>query len=154
MSGPGSSRCVSENVTPTSGHVTIDGDSASLAELCALLSALSRLPLAQHVAVTGAIDQCGQVLAIGGLNEKLEAWFRATHAIRGSGPFAAVIPSSNQRDLMLGDAAIEAARADRFQVYPVESVDEAIPILFGVPASRLHTKVVEELERLNARAKR
>jgi predicted ATP-dependent protease len=133
-------------------HTPIDGDSASLAELCALLSALSEVPIAQHVAVTGAIDQCGNVQAVGGINEKLEAWFRATRTRGGAGPFFAVIPASNRRDLMLAGELVEAARERRLRIFAVDRVDDAIPILFGTSAALLHSKVESAIEALNVRA--
>lgn len=115
-------------------HGPIEGDSASTAELCALLSALAEVPLAQGRAVTGAVDQNGRVQAIGGVNEKIEGFFDICAARGLDGDQGVVIPASNARHLMLRAEVIEACRAGRFAIWPVETVDQAIEILTGQPA--------------------
>jgi predicted ATP-dependent protease len=120
-------------------YAGVEGDSASLAELCALLSALAALPIAQAVAVTGSIDQHGEVQAVGGVNDKIEGFFD-TCAARGlSGEQGVIIPRSNVDDLMLSERVVEAARARRFHVWPVASADEAMTLLTGLPAGRPST---------------
>jgi len=112
----------------------VEGDSASLAELCALLSALSGLAIKQSIAVTGSINQYGQVQAIGGVNEKIEGFFdlcRAREELNGHG---VIIPASNVRHLMLKQKVVDAVRAGKFGIYAVDTVDEGIEILTGVPA--------------------
>lgn len=113
---------------------SIDGDSAALAELCALLSALSGVPLDQSFAVTGSVNQYGAVQAVGGVNEKIEGFY-ALCAARGlSGKQGVIIPRANRPNLMLKPRVIEAVRAGRFAVYAVSSVDEAIGVLTGLSA--------------------
>jgi len=113
---------------------TVEGDSASLAELAALLSALAEAPLRQSLAVTGSVNQQGQVQAVGGVNEKIEGFYRVCRAGGLTGDQGVVIPSSNVRHLMLHRDVVEAVAAGRFQVYPVETIDAAIEILTGQPA--------------------
>ncbi len=113
---------------------TIDGDSASVAELCVLLSALADVPILQSLAVTGSVNQHGQVQAIGGVNEKIEGFFDLC-AVRGlSGEQGVIIPAANVKHLMLNDAVVEAARTGQFHVYAVEHVDEALSLLTGLEA--------------------
>ena len=112
----------------------IDGDSASLAELCALLSALADIPLLQSLAVTGSINQNGQVQAIGAVNEKIEGFFDICAARGLSGRQGVLIPASNAKHLMLRADVVAACRDGKFSIYAVESVDQAIEILSGQPA--------------------
>lgn len=114
----------------------IDGDSASLAELCALLSAIGELPARQDLAVTGAIDQSGQVLAIGGVNEKIEGFFELCQARGLTGAQGVLIPASNARHLMLNEAVVAAVRAGQFHIYPVATTDGALVLMFGQEAGR------------------
>ncbi|MFW6075697.1 MAG: Lon-insertion domain-containing protein, partial [Chloroflexota bacterium] len=112
----------------------VEGDSASLGELCALLSSLSDLPLRQDLAVTGSVNQRGEVQAIGGINEKIEGFFDLC-AERGlTGEQGVVFPQANAPNLMLREDVVEAVAAGSFHVYPVETVDEAITLFTGVPA--------------------
>jgi lon-related putative ATP-dependent protease len=112
----------------------IEGDSASSTELYALLSALSGLPLKQYLAVTGSVNQKGEVQAIGGVNEKLEGFFEVCKAKGLNGNQGALIPASNVQNLMLKEEIVEAAKAGRFRIYPVRTIDEGIEVLTGVPA--------------------
>ena len=112
----------------------VEGDSASLAELCALLSALSGLPLAQSLAVTGSVNQAGGVQAVGGVNEKIEGFFDACRERGEAGGQGVLLPAANVQHLMLRREVVEAVAAGRFRVVPVESVDEAMELLTGVPA--------------------
>jgi lon-related putative ATP-dependent protease len=112
----------------------VEGDSASLAELCALLSALAGVPIRQSLAVTGSVNQHGDVQPIGGVNEKIEGFFDACKAKGLTGDQAVLIPAANVEHLMLRQDVIEAAERGEFHVYPVKSVDEAIELLTGVPA--------------------
>jgi predicted ATP-dependent protease len=111
----------------------IDGDSAASGELCALLSCLSEAPVDQQIAITGSVDQHGRIQAVGAVTEKIEGFFKAcerTGLTSGQG----VIPASNIRHLMLSREVIEAVRAGAFHVWAVQSIDEAIELLTGVPA--------------------
>jgi len=112
----------------------VEGDSASLAELCALLSALSGVPIKQSLAVTGSVNQFGRVQAIGGVNEKIEGYFDICAAKGLSGEQGVVIPVANVVHLMLREDVVAACAEGRFRIWPVADVDEAIELLTGVPA--------------------
>ncbi len=112
----------------------VDGDSASLAELCALLSALAGLPINQSFAVTGSVNQLGEVQAIGGVNQKIEGFFDICRAIELTGEQAVLIPRSNVPHLMLRQDVIAAVERGDFSVYAVDNVDDAMTLLTGVPA--------------------
>jgi len=112
----------------------IDGDSASSTELYAILSALAGLPIRQDLAVTGSVNQKGEVQAIGGVNEKLEGFFEVCKAKGFTGSQGAMIPAANVENLMLKEEMVEAAKAGKFRIYPVKSIDEGIEVLTGVPA--------------------
>jgi len=115
-------------------YSTVEGDSASVAELCALLSSLSGVALRQDVAVTGSVNQYGQVQAIGGVNEKIEGFFDICKARGLTGRQAVIIPDSNRQQLMLRADVVDAVREGRFGVHAVAHVDEAITLLTGVAA--------------------
>ncbi|MGI5952754.1 MAG: Lon-insertion domain-containing protein [Brooklawnia sp.] len=140
----------------------VDGDSASVAELCALLSSLGGFPLRQSLAITGAIDQHGRVLPIGAVNEKVEGFFDVCSACGLTGEQGVVIPAANVRHLMLRADVIEAVEAGRFSVYAAASLDEALAILSGLepgtpdedgdyPEGSANSLVAARLERLSAR---
>ncbi len=112
----------------------VEGDSASMAELCALLSALAGLPIRQSLAVTGSVDQHGRMQAIGGVNEKIEGFFDICQARGLTGEQGVLIPQTNVKHLMLRRDVVEACAAGRFHVWPVGGVDEAIELLTGTPA--------------------
>ena len=115
----------------------VEGDSASCAELYALLSALSGLPLKQGVAVTGALNQHGEVLPVGGINEKIEGWFRVCEAAGLDGSQGVLIPARNRRHLMLAPRLVEAVGAGRFHIHVADHVTEGIALLTGVAAGGL-----------------
>ena len=112
----------------------VEGDSASLAELCALLSALAGLPLSQSLAVTGSINQMGEVQPIGGVNEKIEGFFDLCKARGLTGKQGAIIPRQNVKTLMLRDDVVAAVAAGQFYIHAVSHVDEAMDILTGIPS--------------------
>jgi len=112
----------------------VDGDSASSTELYALLSALSGVPIRQSLAVTGSVNQLGQVQAIGGVNEKIEGFYDICAARGLTGRQGVLIPSSNVKHLMLRRDVVEAAGRGEFHVYPVETIDQGIELLTGVAA--------------------
>ena len=112
----------------------VDGDSASSAELYALLSALAEVPLRQSLAVTGSVNQHGEVQAIGGVNEKIEGFFDICLARGLSGEQGVLIPAANVKHLMLRADVVDAVAAGSFHVYAVAHVDEGIVLLTGLPA--------------------
>ncbi|MEJ2508397.1 MAG: ATP-binding protein [Gammaproteobacteria bacterium] len=112
----------------------VDGDSASMAELCALLSVLADVPVRQSFAVTGSVNQLGHVQPIGGVNEKIEGFFDVCKARGLTGEQGVIIPSTNVKHLMLREDVREAAEQGQFAIYAVETVDEAIALLTGLPA--------------------
>ena len=109
----------------------VDGDSASSAELYALLSALSGMPIKQSLAVTGSVDQNGRVQAIGGVNEKIEGFFDVCKARRLSGDQGVLIPAANVKHLMLRADIVEAVESGHFHIYAIETVDQGIAVLTG-----------------------
>lgn len=111
----------------------IEGDSASVAEVCALLSAIVDLPLRQDLAITGSMDQHGAVQAIGGVNEKIEGYFDVCNADGLTGSQGVVIPASNEDNLMLNDEVIAAVESGTFHIYSIKAVDDAIALMFGTP---------------------
>jgi predicted ATP-dependent protease len=125
---------LSASVVFEQSYGMVEGDSASLAELCALLSALAQLPIRQSLAVTGSVNQHGQVQPIGGVNEKIEGFFDVCRARGLTGQQGVLIPAANAKHLMLRDDVVEAANAGQFHVYPVDTVDQALELLTGVPA--------------------
>ncbi|QGY28667.1 Lon protease [Pantoea cypripedii] len=110
----------------------VDGDSASLAELCALISALANQPLNQQIAVTGSVDQFGNVQPVGGLNEKIEGFFSICHERGLTGQQGVILPASNIRHLSLNATVVEAVEQGQFHIWAIERVDEALPLLTGV----------------------
>ena len=112
----------------------VEGDSASVAEICALLSALADVPIRQGLAVTGSVNQRGEVQPVGGVNEKIEGFFDVCRARGLDGQQGVLVPAANVKHLMLRADVVDAAAAGRFQVYPLETVDQAIELLTGVPA--------------------
>jgi lon-related putative ATP-dependent protease len=115
-------------------YAGVEGDSASSTELYAILSALSGLEVDQGIAVTGSVNQKGEVQAIGGVNEKIEGFFAICKAKGLTGRQGVMIPASNVTNLMLKDEVVEAVRAGKFHVWPVASVDQGIEVLTGVEA--------------------
>lgn len=112
----------------------VEGDSASCAELYALLSALSGLPLPQGVGVTGALNQHGEVMPVGGINEKIEGYFRVCQRLGLDGSQGVLIPAANKRHLLLGDEVVQAVEQGMFQVHAISHVLDGIEHLTGVPA--------------------
>ena len=114
----------------------VDGDSASVAELCALLSSLSRVPIRQNLAVTGSINQLGRVQVVGGVNEKIEGFFDVCRARGLDGSHGVVMPRDNVKHLMLDDRVISAVEEGQFHIYAVDHIDQAVTILTGMTAGQ------------------
>ncbi|MFZ6030131.1 MAG: Lon protease family protein [Chloroflexota bacterium] len=132
----------------------VDGDSASSAELYALLSAIAEAPIRQSLAVTGSVNQHGVVQAIGGVNEKIEGFFDVCQARGLTGEQGVLIPAANRQHLMLREDVVAAVAAGRFHVYPVETIDQGIELLTGIPAGEPDEAGEYPEGSLNARVKK
>lgn len=150
---------ISASIALEQSYGYVDGDSASLGEVCTLISALSRTPLKQCFAITGSINQFGEVQAVGGVNEKIEGFFRLCEARGLTGEQGVIIPWANVCNLMLDTRVIHAVRAGLFNVYAVRTVDEALGVLVGehagsadacgvFPAGCVNARVVERLREI------
>jgi lon-related putative ATP-dependent protease len=139
----------------------VDGDSASAAELCVLLSALGEIPLTQSLAITGSINQLGEIQAIGGVNEKIEGFFEVCASRGLSGEQGVIIPAANQLHLMLHRDVRAAVREGRFSIYPVRQVTEAMQLLSGLkpgvanklgkfPARSFNHRIQQRIEKLQS----
>ena len=132
----------------------IDGDSASSTEIYALLSRLADLPVRQDLAVTGSVNQWGDIQAIGGVNEKIEGFYDVCLQRGLTGTQGVIIPHANVRHLMLRPGVVEAIRSGRFHVYPITHIDQGLELLTGVPAGTvetpetLHYQVNQRLQQL------
>ena len=120
---------LSASLTFEQSYDEIQGDSASAAELLALLSSIAKIPLRQDRAITGSINQRGQIQAIGGVDEKIEGFFAVCKSKGFTGEQGVIIPRANQRNLMLNNAVLEAVKDGKFHVWAIDTVDEAIPLL-------------------------
>ncbi|MCL6527692.1 MAG: AAA family ATPase [Thermaceae bacterium] len=130
-------------------YVPIEGDSAGLAELVAVLSAIGRIPLRQDLALTGAVDQTGRVQAVGGIAAKVEGFFRVCQALGLSGKQGVILPRANIPNLTLASEVMEALREGRFHLYAVETADQALELLSGTRAEGfkgIHERVRLALE--------
>ncbi|MDI1279217.1 Lon protease family protein [Methylobacter sp.] len=143
---------ISGSIAIEQSYGYIDGDSASLGELCCLISALTRMPIKQTFAVTGSINQYGEVQAVGGVNEKIEGFFRLCQARGLNGQHAAIIPAANKRNLMLKQEVIDAVAKGLFVVYAVSSVDETLKLLTGESAGVLDGEGMYPEDSINFKA--
>ncbi len=142
----------------------VEGDSASSAELYALLSAIAGVPLRQALAVTGSVDQLGRVQAVGGVNEKIEGFFDVCSARGLTGDQGVLVPTANVPHLVLREDILAAVEEERFRIFAVETIDEGIELLTGIapgvpdaagrfPEGSFNARVAERLEALAARAR-
>jgi predicted ATP-dependent protease len=122
------------SVTFEQSYGGVDGDSASSTEVYAILSAIAGVPLRQDVAVTGSVDQYGRVQAIGGVNEKIEGFFRVCSTGELTGSQGVLIPAANVADLQLSSEVVEAVEAGSFHIWAVDSIEEGIELLSGMVA--------------------
>jgi lon-related putative ATP-dependent protease len=143
----------------------VEGDSASSAELFALISALGDIPLRQDLAVTGSVNQQGQIQSVGGVNLKIEGFYKTCKALGLTGTQGVIIPQSNVPNLMLDEEVAEAARQGKFHIYPIATADEGLELLTGLavgaedgygvyPEGTVNGKVMRRLERLAIQWKR
>lgn len=128
---------ISAHIAMEQSYGYIDGDSAALAEVCALISALTHIPIQQCFAVTGSLNQYGEAQAVGGINEKIEGFFRLCQARGLDGSHGVIFPQANCEDLVLKDEVIEAVAQGLFYLYPISCVDQALELLMGLPAGTL-----------------
>lgn len=127
---------LSASLTFEQNYGEVDGDSASVAELCALVSALAEIPVRQDLAITGSMNQFGEVQPIGGANEKIEGFFETCRITGISGTQGVIIPETNIQNLMLDREVVQAVREGQFHIYPISTVEEAVELLLGKPAGR------------------
>ncbi|RLA55214.1 MAG: ATP-dependent protease [Gammaproteobacteria bacterium] len=132
----------------------IEGDSASVAELVALISAIAGIPIRQDLAVTGSLNQHGQVQAIGGVNEKIEGFFDICFSRGLSGTQGVVIPRANEVHLMLRQDVLDAVAANQFHIYCAENIDQALELLTGYSAASIDDCVLARVEELHKLAKK
>jgi predicted ATP-dependent protease len=125
---------VSASITFEQQYEEVDGDSASCAELLALLSSLAGIPLSQSIAVTGSVNQRGEIQPVGGINEKIEGFFDVCRARGLTGREGVLIPATNVRHLMLRRDVVDAVREQKFHIHAASAVDDALEILSGRPA--------------------
>jgi len=128
---------MSANIAIEQSYGHIDGDSASMAELCALISAISQLPIDQGIAITGSMNQHGEVQSIGGVNEKIEGFYRLCKDTGLTGKQGVIIPKTNVINLMLSSEVIKAVEQGNFNIFAVENVDQAFEILMGMDAGKV-----------------
>lgn len=126
----------SASITFEQNYGGVEGDSASMAELCAIVSALSGVPLRQDIAITGSMDQVGTAQVIGGANFKIEGFFRACNERGLTGRQGVIVPRANERNLTLRDDVVEAVRAGKFHIWSVATVDEAVALFTGMPTGK------------------
>lgn len=142
---------VSASIAFEQSYGGVDGDSASSTEIYALLSSLSGVPLKQNIAVTGSVNQNGEVQAIGGVNQKIEGFFDCCRFMGPKNDQGVMIPHSNIKDLMLRPDVVEAVEKGNFHIYPVKTIDEGIEILTGEKAGNRKADGTYTKESINAR---
>jgi lon-related putative ATP-dependent protease len=125
---------LSASITFEQNYAGVEGDSASSTELYALLSSLSNIPLRQEIGVTGSVNQRGEIQPIGGVNEKIEGFFRLCQARGLTGTQGVIIPASNVENLMLHEDLVTAVTANQFHIWPITTIDEGLELLMGIPA--------------------
>ena len=127
---------LSANITFEQLYIGVEGDSASSAELYAILSSLAEVPIKQGIAVTGSINQKGEIQPVGGVTYKIEGFFQLCKARGLTGEQGVIIPYQNIKNLVLKDEVIKAVEEGKFHIYPIKHVDEGIEILMGLPAGK------------------
>lgn len=137
------------NICFEQSYGQVDGDSASSAELCGILSSLAEVPIKQNIAMTGSVNQFGQIQPIGGVNEKIEGFYRVCRMKGLKGDEGVIIPYQNKQDLMLSEEVIEAVKAQTFHIYTIKSIWEGIEVITGIAAEEIKEKVSRKLEEFN-----
>ncbi len=136
---------LSAQITFEQSYGGVEGDSASAAELYALLSSLSGFPIKQEIALTGSINQLGEIQAIGGISDKVESWFKLCKEQGFTGGQGVLLPSSNVEDLMLDEPLRNAVDDKKFNLWAISTIDEGLEILTGKPAEEVHEAVQSRL---------
>jgi predicted ATP-dependent protease len=146
--------CLQATLCMEQSYSDIDGDSASLAEACALFSALADAPIRQDLAMTGSVDQLGRAQAVGGVNEKIEGFFRVCQTRDPEGAHDVMIPMANVRDLMLDEDIVDACRAGKFRIHAIDTIEDALFVLTGrhwaTGKNALERAILQKLESLAA----
>ena len=130
-------------------YAGIDGDSASSAELYAILSSLAELPIAQNLAVTGSVNQFGEIQPVGGINEKIEGFFQLCHQRGLTGNEGVMIPRKNMKELMLSDGVIKSVQNGQFHIYAITDICQGVEIVMGQSKEVVRKRVEEKLTRFN-----
>lgn len=144
---------LSASITFEQNYAGVEGDSATCAELIALLSSISGIPVRQDIAITGSLDQHGNVQPVGGVTHKIEGFYHACKIKGLTGTQGVVIPSKNIDNLMLKEEVLEAVREGKFHIYSAETIVDVIEIMTGMTAEEFHQKVKEALKNLAEKAK-
>jgi len=125
----------------------LEGDSASITTAVAYLSSFSNISIKQNIAVTGSMNQRGDSQAVGGINEKIEGFYRLCKEQGLTGDQGVIIPKANEQSLMLDKELIDDVKKERFHIYAISKLDDALEILADKPAEKVHNKVREKLEK-------
>lgn len=133
------------SITMEQSYGGVDGDSASSTELYALLSSIANVPIKQYLAVTGSVNQKGEIQPIGGVSEKVTGFFKVCQQQGLDGKHGVIIPVQNVSELILPDEIIEAIGSGMFHIYPVANIDEGIELLMDIPAVKVHELVMNKL---------
>jgi predicted ATP-dependent protease len=139
------------SLTFEQSYAGVEGDSASLAELCALLSSLGQIPIRQCFAMTGSVNQLGRAQVIGGVSEKVEGFFDICQARGLTGDQGVLLPAANVVNLILRQDVLDAIAAGQFHLYAIETVDQAIEILTGMPAGETDAEGAYPPDSVNGR---
>ena len=127
----------------------IDGDSASGAELCTIISSLAEVPIKQNIAMTGSVNQKGEIQVVGGICEKVEGFYFTCKKKGFKGGESVIIPKNNNRNLVLDDEVKEAIKENKFRIYEVDKIEEALEILTGLEIDSIYKKVTQKLDKYN-----
>jgi predicted ATP-dependent protease len=133
-------------ITFEQSYAEVEGDSASSTELYSLLSSIAEIPLQQNIAITGSVNQHGEIQPVGGVTQKIEGFFKICKKRGLDGKQGVIIPESNAHNLMLKDEVITAVKEKKFNIWAVKSIDEGLEILSGVNAAAFHNRVIMRLQ--------
>ncbi len=137
---------LSATITFEQGYDYVEGDSASAAELICLLSVIAKVPIRQDLAITGSIDQFGNIQPVGGINEKIKGFFKVCELLNFTGTQGVIIPKQNIDEVLLEEEILEKIAEGKFSIYAIENVDDAIELLTGIKPEKFHEKVKKELK--------